>query len=88
MGYGYPLKIPFTFGSVPLAGYVYDRTGSYDAALLIFIAAFLAAALAVGVLRSLAGEARDQRHAEPDEAYSPSSRVGTRFTLACAQTSC
>ena len=41
MGSVYFYKVPFLFGASPLAGFLFDRTGSYDAALILHIATFL-----------------------------------------------
>lgn len=45
MGYGYTLKIPFLFGAAPLAGYLFDITGSYWSTLL-----FCSGAVAVATI--------------------------------------
>ena len=40
-----PLFLPFALVGAPLAGYVYDRTGSYDTVLIALAAALVVAAL-------------------------------------------
>jgi MFS family permease len=45
MGSSYLLKLPFIVIAAPLAGYLFDTTGSYFAAFVIHIAAFALAAL-------------------------------------------
>lgn len=59
MGISYVLKIPFLFASAPLAGYAFDRTGSYRLALACTVAIFamVAAGLAV-TARALRGGTR------------------------------
>lgn len=51
MGYVGPMLIPFQMLGAPIAAWVYDQTGSYDAAIYGFVAATAAAALAVGLVR-------------------------------------
>ena len=44
------LMLPFTFFAAPLAGAIYDGTGSYDTAFAVEIGAFsLAAAILLGI---------------------------------------
>lgn len=44
MGYSYFTKIPFLFAAAPLAGLLYDRSGSYASTYALIIAALLLAA--------------------------------------------
>lgn len=46
LGYAYLGKVPFMFGAAPLAGFLFDHTGSYDLSLTIHAATFLC----VGIL--------------------------------------
>lgn len=39
MGYSYVLKIPFSFGAAPLAGYLFDISGGYASTLMVFVVA-------------------------------------------------
>jgi MFS family permease len=41
MGLCYFLKVPFMFGAAPFAGYLFDRTGSYQASLIFHITTFV-----------------------------------------------
>ena len=41
MGYVYFFKVPFLFGAAPFAGFLFDRTGSYDLTLIIHIVSFV-----------------------------------------------
>lgn len=51
MGLVYFIKIPFMFVAGPLAGFIYDRTGSYDLAIMIHAGSFLAVGLAALLYR-------------------------------------
>ena len=51
MGLIAPLMLPFHAGGPPLAGVVSDRSGSYDPALWIFLAALAVSALALSRIR-------------------------------------
>ncbi len=46
-----PFMVPMTALGVPLAGWIYDRTASYDRAFQLFVALYLLAALAALALR-------------------------------------
>ena len=50
MGIGYLIKLPFIFGAPPLAGHIYDLTGSYDDAILVHVVGFGVAATAFALL--------------------------------------
>lgn len=51
MGNVYFYKVPFLFGAAPLAGHLFDRTGSYDVPILIHIATFLLVAMIFALFR-------------------------------------
>jgi len=51
MGYVTPMLIPFQMAGAPLAAWVYDTTGTYDAAIYAFVGACTIAALAIVGLR-------------------------------------
>ncbi len=46
-----PMMIPFQTLGIPFAGWVFDRTGSYDGAFLTFLGLYAASALMLGFLR-------------------------------------
>jgi len=46
-----PVQLPISIIGVPLAGWIYDSTGSYALAFQIFIGFYLAASLLIGALR-------------------------------------
>ena len=46
-----PVQVPITALGVPLAGWIYDMTGSYDLAFRLFVGVYAAAALIVTGLR-------------------------------------
>ncbi|WP_070156633.1 MFS transporter [Sphingobium phenoxybenzoativorans] len=50
MGFGYFIMVPFLFGAAPLAGFLFDRTRSYDTVLLTVSCALAGAALGFGRL--------------------------------------
>lgn len=52
MGLSYVFKLPFIVGSAPLAGWLFDRTGSYMPSISLHIGAFVLAALIFWQLRS------------------------------------
>ncbi len=56
MGLMNPAMMPITLIAPPLTGRIYDRTGGYDLAFLVFIGALLAAALLLVGLRFPARE--------------------------------
>ena len=58
MGLIGPLMLPFHAGGPPLAGVVFDRSGSYDPALWIFLAALAVSALALSRIRLASDERR------------------------------
>lgn len=41
MGISYLFQVPLIFGAAPLAGMLFDRTGSYDMAILLHVASFV-----------------------------------------------
>jgi cyanate permease len=56
MGLCYMLQIPFLFGSAPLAGAMYDATGSYDATILLHVASMVAIGVLMLVFRPAGSE--------------------------------
>jgi MFS family permease len=51
LGLTQPMMLPFQFLGLPLASWIFDRTGSYRAALLIFIGMYALAGLLLSGLR-------------------------------------
>jgi MFS family permease len=51
MGLLRPVQMPIHVLGIPLAGWIYDVSGSYDTAFRVFVASYLAACLAVLALR-------------------------------------
>ena len=59
MGLMGPMMIPFQTLGIPFAGFVFDRTGSYDGAFLTFLSLYAASAVLLAFLRLPAHAARE-----------------------------
>ncbi len=59
MGLMGPMMIPFQTLGIPFAGWVFDRTGSYDNAFLTFLGLYAASALILALLRVPAHATRE-----------------------------
>jgi len=53
LGLSYGLKLPFNLGAAPLAGYLFDRTGSYDLPMLVVGGILLVATVTMGLAMML-----------------------------------
>jgi len=65
MGLMNPVLMLFTLVAPPLAGYLHDRTGSYDAAFIGFAVPLVAVILLLPLIRFAAARALREASAQP-----------------------